>query len=163
MRKQPDQAFQQRLARVGLGNFDRSEIVIRDATRQRRTDPPNRLLPLPHRFRSLLFRAAEAIGARLPFDVARVELISGRQRRLAGMALSTLGFVKSGIHTDALIKHKALTIVVCSPAFLEVFQDAAIKLIDLLESFANHEWSRFFTANPSRAEGDNRLLLQLFG
>ena len=46
-------------------------------------------------------------------------------------------------------------------AFLEVFEDAAVELVDFLEAFALHERPRLFTANAAGAEHDDRSFLHL--
>ena len=111
----------------------------------------------------LVLGGDEAVGARLQEDIARVGLVFRSQRRLAGVALHAVGFVESGVQADSIIEHEALAIIVRRSAFFEVFEDAALQLIDLLEPLHLHKGAGLLAADAARAEHHNRLLLHRCG
>ena len=101
------------------------------------------------------------MGTGLAGDIAPVFLIGRGQRRLALETLRGFGFLQTGIEADALVEDKTFAVVMRAAAFLEIFQDAAVELENLLEAFAFHEGPRFFAADAAGAKHDDGLLLQL--
>ena len=67
------------------------------------------------------------------------------------------------INSHPLIKDKAIAVVVLAAAFLKVFQDAAIELMNLFEALHLHEGSGLLAADAAGAKHHDRLVLQLFG
>ena len=70
---------------------------------------------------------------------------------------------EGGVHADALVEDKAFAIVVRTTAFLEVFQDTAIELMDVPKTLAFHVGARLFTAYAAGAEHHHRLVFEGFG
>ena len=82
---------------------------------------------------------------------------------LTGEAELAAGFLKCRIDADAFVKDEALSIPVSSAAFLEIFQDATLELIDFAEACHLEEGSGLLAANTTCAEADNGSLFQCFG
>ena len=70
---------------------------------------------------------------------------------------------EGGVHADALVEDKAFAIVVRTTAFLEVFQDTAIELMDVPKTLAFHVGARLFTAYAAGAEHHHGLVIEGFG
>src|SRR4051812_36140755 len=108
----------------------------------------------------LLRRALEAVRAGLSYHVVFMLLVRLSQRALAVEALKRLGFQQARIHAHAPVEHETLAVVVFSTALLEVLENAAIELEDILEAFALHERPGFLAPDAARAEHHDRLLFQ---
>src|SRR5687768_12316713 len=103
---------------------------------------------LPHLIRVGLV----AMRARLVQHVPRILLLLRGERCLAGKANRRARFAQSRIHPDALVEDEALAIVVIPADFLEVFQDATLKLIDFSKTRLLHERRRLLTADAAGAK-----------
>jgi len=69
---------------------------------------------------------------------------------------------KKPICSPEEIEHKTVTLIMRAADFLEILEDAAIKLIDAVIADVLHMDRRFLAANAARAKGNDRLTLQVF-
>ncbi len=138
---------------------DRFAVVIRNGARQRIGRAGDLIVAFADRLRHLLGRGGETIGTGLAGNVARVALLFRAQRREAAVALRALRFAQCGIDPDALVEDKTFAVVVRAAALLEIFQDAAIELEDVEETFPLHVGTGLFAANAARAKHHDRVLL----
>src|SRR5258708_6283350 len=150
--------IQQASPLVSGRNVERAVVIVGFASRQRFHHPTDCLVSHGQQLPHLLFRSLETIWTRLPVNVARVTLIVRRKRRLTRKTLHAFRFLKARIHTHALIENETLSVVVCAPALLEVLQNSAVQLEDVLKAFTFHERSRFLAANSTRAKHDDGLV-----
>ena len=59
-----------------------------------------------------------------------------------------------------MVKHKTFAIVVIAADFLEILEDAAVELEDVLVTFVFHERPRLFAADTAGAEHHHWLLFE---
>ena len=78
-------------------------------------------------------------------------------------ALAGFCFSQGRVDSDALVEDEAFTVPVIATDLLEVFQDAAIELPDLLEALAFEKRRRLFATDAAGAEADDRLVFQFDG
>lgn len=90
-------------------------------------------------------------------DIVFRQLVLWRERVLAGKALGGGRFFKLWIEGDPPVEHETVALVMSSATFLKILEDAAVELIDLLETPLFHQWPRLFAADAPGAEHDNRL------
>jgi hypothetical protein len=133
-------------------NHNRAKVVTRHAAGQGSSGIPNRFLPMQDAQLHFLFLRFEAKRTGLTGDIAGIVLITLREWREAAETLGGIGFAQGGINADALVEDEALAVVVRPAAFLEVFQDAAIELMDIPEALAFHVGACLFTTYAAGAE-----------
>ena len=95
--------------------------------------------------------------------MSRVALLFKCEWRLADEALIAGRLFQVRIDADALVEYEALAIVVRVTAVLEVFEDAAVELKNLLEPLALHERPGLLATDAAGTEHDDGLLLQFVG
>jgi len=100
------------------------------------------------------------MGAGLAFGVEGGGEIGGGEDGLAGEALVEVGGLEGGVEGDALVEDEAVAVEVRGAAVGEVFEDAAIELVDVGEAFAFEEGSGFFAADAAGTEGDDGLIFE---
>ena len=86
--------------------------------------------------------------------------------RKRGETLETLGGIglaQGRVHSHALVENKTLSIVVRTAAFLEVFQDAAVELMDISKALAFHVGPCLLTANAAGAKHHHGLVFEGLG
>ena len=96
-------------------------------------------------------------------DVARVVLFGRGERHLAVETEDRLGFAERGVDADAAIEDEAFAVEVGAAAFLEIFQDAAVELVDVFEAGELHERAGFFAADAAGAEQDEGAVFEFRG
>ena len=102
-----------------------------------------------------------AVAAGDAFLVSLVREVRRRQGHAAGAAQRVLADFEAVFHAHALVEDEALAL---PEAFffghiLEVFQDPALEVVDLVQPFGFDEGGRFFAADAAGAEhGDLRRL-----
>ena len=69
-------------------------------------------------------------------------------------------FIEIAGKADPFVEHETFTMVMRATTLFKIFQNAAIELINVVESILNHVRRRFFATNSTGTEGDNRLLLE---
>ena len=139
-------------------NHNRAKVVTRRAAGQGSGRIPNRFLPLKDAQLHFLFLRFEAKRAGFAGDIAGIVLITLREWREAAETLGGIGFAQGGINADALVEDEAFAVVVRPAAFLEIFQDSAIKLMDVSEPLAFHVGACLFTTDAAGAEHHNWLV-----
>ena len=111
--------------------------------------------------KALLFVGSfEAIGTALAGDVARISLVVCIERGETDETLVGLGFVERWIDPDALVEDKTFAVIMRAAAFLEIFEDAAIKLENIFESGAFHEGRSLLATDAAGTESDDGLILE---
>ena len=148
----------QRPAVAIFRHIQRLVIVARLAARQRRDRAADRFVTLREGQRHLLGGRFETIRTRLARNIARVRLIRLGQRRLAAETLRGLRLLQTGIQADALVEDETFAVVMRAATFLEIFQDAAVELENIFETFALHERSGLLAPDAARAEHHDGLL-----
>ena len=88
------------------------------------------------------------------FDLFRSE------RLLAGEAELAAGFLQCGIHADAFVEDEALSLPVGAAAFLEIFEDTSLELVDLAEAGAFQIRSGLLATDATGAEANDGSLLE---
>jgi hypothetical protein len=116
-------------------------------------------LTFEKRFGLLFLFGGKAIRTGNAFLKAIVQQVICRERREARIALIAGRFAQIGVHADTLIEDKALSLVMGSADLFEIFENAAVELIDVLEAVLQHQGGRLLAADSARAERDNRLFL----
>src|SRR5687767_11437823 len=134
MRKNPGKEFEHGEAVAMRGNADGTKIVIRHAAGKRRRRGTNGGMAPRDVEAHPLLGSFEAIGAALAGHITGVLLVLRIQRSEAGEALVGGGLVQRWVHADALIEDKAFALVMRAAAFLEIFEDAAVELEDILKT-----------------------------
>jgi len=99
--------------------------------------------------------ALETRRARVTSDKMRVTLLFAGHGRLTASAERGIGFTQFRIHPDALIKDETFAMVVGAAALFEIFQDAAVELVEVLKPFAFQERPRFLTSDSAGAKHDD--------
>ncbi len=85
------------------------------------------------------------------------------ERHLAIETEDGAGLAERGVDADAAVEHEALTVVVCAAALFEIFQDAAVELMNVFKAGALHERPRLLAANAAGAEHHQGSLLEFLG
>ncbi len=158
MRHDVAEGVEQRLVIAGCGDVQRALVRVGEAAGQGRGGGADGGVAFFNLLALLLLGGLEAVGAGNMLDVTRIGLLLRCERRLAGEALRGSRLMQPGIDADALVEHKELAVVMRAAAFLEVLQDAALKLPDVLKALALHEGRGFLAADAAGAEGDDLRL-----
>ena len=99
----------------------------------------------------------KAVVARFLKNVVRVGKVGSQKGHFAVVANNRVGFPELGIDADAFIKDKTFALIVVPSDEFEIFQNASVQLVDVLEALHLHEWACFFAANSTGTEHDDRL------
>ena len=143
-------------------NHNRAKVVTRRAAGQGSGGIPNGFLSLRDAQHHFLFLRFETKRTGLAGDIAGIVLITLRQWREAAETLGGIGFAQGGINANALVEDEALAVVVRPAAFLEIFQDSAIELMDVSEPLAFHVGACLFTTDASGAEHHHGFVFERF-
>ena len=99
----------------------------------------------------------KAVVARFLKNVVRVGKVGSQKGHFAVVANNRVGFPELGIDADAFIKDKTFALIVVPSEEFEIFQNASVQLVDVLEALHLHERACFFAANSTSTEHDDRL------
>ena len=99
----------------------------------------------------------KAVVARFLKKVVRVREVGSQKGHFAVVANDGVGFPELGIDADAFIKDKTFALIVVPSDEFEIFQNASVQLVDVLEALHSHERACFFAANSTSTEHDNGL------
>ena len=99
----------------------------------------------------------KAVVARFLKNVVGVREVGSQKGHFAVVANDGVGFPELGIDADAFIKDKTFALIVVPSDEFEIFQNASVQLVDVLEALHLHEWACFFAANSTGTEHDDRL------
>ena len=113
-------------------------------------------------FGRLLLIRAVAPWAGLARHITRIALLFRRQGRQACEALCGIRHMERRVDTDALVKDKAIALVMRAAAILEIFENTAIKLQHIAEALGLHIGASLLAADAARAEHDDGLVFQFF-
>ena len=86
-----------------------------------------------------------------------------RNGQLTVVAEDGICFAQRGVDSNPAVEDEAFAFKVRAAAFLEIFQDAAVELMNVRVSNFFHERAGLFTANAARAEHNDRLCFELRG
>ena len=99
----------------------------------------------------------KAVVARFLKKVVGVREVGSQKGHFAVVANDGVGFPELGIDADAFIKDKTFALIVVPSDEFEIFQNASVQLVDVLEALHLHERACFFAANSTSTEHDNGL------
>ena len=99
----------------------------------------------------------KAVVARFLKKVVGVREVGSQKGHFAVVANDGVGFPELGIDADAFIKDKTFALIVVPSDEFEIFQNASVQLVDVLEALYLHERACFFAANSTSTEHDNGL------
>ena len=102
-----------------------------------------------------------ATRARLADNIVFRFEIGWRKWPFASKAFTRVRRFKRWGNRNALVKHKAVAVVMRLLALFKVLKYAAIELIDLFEAKSPHVGANLFTADPASTEHHHRLLFYI--
>src|SRR5690606_36295955 len=126
---------------------DRFELIVRLTAGERWDDPLQRLMSTRDRRRHLVGGRSKAIGATAFRNVVLVRTVGRVQWRQTIEAVGGLRLLQASIEPRAMVEDEAHAVVVSAAALLEILEDAAFELKDVLEAFALHVRTLLLAAN----------------
>ena len=88
-------------------------------------------------------------------EVVRRSEVGEGQRFTASKAQLQVGFLKILVQSDALIEDETISIPVRTAGLLEISQNSAIQLVDILPALILHHDAGLLTADSTGAEHDD--------